>query len=611
MISSPLHLHLFKLPVALACVLLVASLLPAGAQPSGPGPGHNYFMDCSRTTNGDGSAAHPWNRLASAETHPLVAGDRVALARGTVCEGSFRPQGSGSAAQPIRLTAYGRGARPRIVSPANARQALLLFNQEHWQIDSLDIAGGNTYGVFVTGDKGWMHGISLRNLYVHDVQGGKFTNKDNGLVVVGPSSASAFFDGVLLDGVDAARTNQWAGILAGGGPYNFAADAPLNRNIHIRNSTIHDVFGDGIVLFRDQDSSITQSAAWQTGMQPTQDTGTPNAIWTWTCTRCTVADTEAFLTDSPGVDGGAYDIDWDNHDNIVERNYGHETQGYCIAIFAAGYITTNSVVRNNLCIGNGMSPRLAASCGALCIFTWNEGVLKNVRIEGNRIQWDPAAPGTPAIASDAKVEGEPIVFANNDVESRSSFLARLHGGWTASENIYRATPQSIFRVAGQPDHTLAELQANGMESGSLLASQSTPASAGPLHLDAFIDPRLDQDGLLAEEPRAQLVVLRTLASQYADSRLSVIVHLPKHAASEAEANAFLDLLAASPADLHFVRDAQPAELGALRLRKRDGAILEQWRGVQNAATLGGAVRKRIGAPDFAPLQTVVATGVRE
>ena len=95
--------------------------------------------------------------------------------------------------------------------------------------------------------------------------------------------------------------------------------------------------------------------------------------------------TEAFLTDSPGIDGGAYDIDWSNTRNVVQRNYAHDTQGYCFAVFAAGYVTSESVVRGNLCIDNGLSPRLAAMQGAAYISTWNGGVIRNLRIENNAI----------------------------------------------------------------------------------------------------------------------------------------------------------------------------------------------------------------------------------
>src|ERR1700761_4010285 len=257
-------------------------------------PVHSFFLNCSLTTAGDGSQAHPWNSLSSAQAHNFGPGDTLALARGSICHGSFSPHGSGSAGRVIRLTAYGSGSRPRVIAAHEDREALALFNQEYWQIDSLDLSGSSKYGIFVSGDKGTLHHIYLTNLSVHDVQGGEMKNKDNGLVLVGPSGADVVFNDVLVDGVIAAHTNQWAGILIGGGNYAWKPDAPLNHHIVVRNSTVQDVYGDGIVLFRDSDGLIETSTAWQTGMQPTETIGTPNAIWTWTCTDCTVRDNEAF-----------------------------------------------------------------------------------------------------------------------------------------------------------------------------------------------------------------------------------------------------------------------------------------------------------------------------
>ena len=149
----------------------------------------------------------------------------------------------------------------------------------------------------------------------------------------------------------------------------------------IRNSTVHNVQGDGIVLFRVRHGSIESSVAWNTGMQVTQTIGTPNAIWTWMCDDCTVTQNEAFLTDSPGVDGGAFDIDYGNTDNSVIDNYGHDTQGYCVAVFGAGFVTRASTVRGNLCINNGRSPRMADFQGAIFLHTWNGGSIDGLTVE--------------------------------------------------------------------------------------------------------------------------------------------------------------------------------------------------------------------------------------
>lgn len=587
-----------KLSCPLVLFLLASSLAPA--QSNLRATYHDFFLDCASSISGDGSQAHPWNTLAAAQSHSFVAGDRVALARGITCHGSFAPQGSGDQDHPIRLTAYGRGPRPRIVASATDRQVLLLFNQERWQIDSLELSGASKYGIFVSGDHGTLHNITLSNLYVHDVEGGGLKDKDNGLVIVGPSGPDTFFNNILIDGVIAAHTNQWAGILVGGGNYGYKDGSPLNDDIVIRNSSVQDVYGDGIVLFRVSHGLIESSTAWQTGMQPTETTGTPNAIWTWTCTDCVVRDNEAFLTDSPGVDGGAYDIDWDNTRNTVERNYAHDTQGYCFAVFAAGYVTRDSVVRDNLCIDNGLSPRLAALQGAAYLHGWNGGVIHNLRIEHNTFHWNPPVSTAAAIVSDADFGDSSVVFSGNRIESSEPSLYRTNAQFAPSGNTYLLSGlgPARFNLGDRRDATLDSLQSAGLESGSTSGNQAVRHPfANSLRLDATVDFTLDAAGLLAPGPRAQLMVLRSLAAQYGPAALAVTVHLHlPNGPSTDEANALLDLDAAS---IHFDFDA--TRPGVIRLESSDGHILNDWQGFQNAATVGLAVRNQLGVPNYAQM----------
>ena len=319
------------------------------------------------------------------------------------------------------MTAYGTGARPKIVAASGSEQALKLFNQEYWDIDSLDLSGANTFGVFISGDKGVLHHIHLANLLVHDISGAEMKHKESGLVVISPGSVDQRFDDVLVDGVTAYNTQEWVGIMVGGGNFGWPPESTWSTHVTIRDSIVHDVQGDGIVLFRVRDGRIASNVAWNTGMQPTESMGTPNAIWTWMCRDCVVEQNEAFLTDSPGVDGGAFDIDYGNTNNSVVDNYGHDTQGYCIAVFAAGYVTHQSQVRGNTCLNNGRSPRMAKFQGAIFLHTWNDGKLDGLVVEDNTIYWDP--PGTaPAVINDAAFQGANGIFRNNRIYSTSAWM---------------------------------------------------------------------------------------------------------------------------------------------------------------------------------------------
>jgi hypothetical protein len=597
----------------------------------------HFFVDCSQTAAGDGTQDHPWNRLDAISAETFHPGDNIGVRRGTVCHGSLALHGSGSVAAPIRLTAFGEGPRPRIVAAKTDTQAVVLKNGEYWQIDSLDIAGGNTYGLLITGDQEKVQShITLRNLAVHDVFGGDLHNKDNGLVVFLRGSKQQRFDHVLIENVIAAHTNQWAGIMMGAGNF-YAEEQDYNRDVVIRNSVAHDVYGDGIILFRVRGGLIDSSTAWLTGQQPTQSVGTPNAIWTWSCTDCTVRNSESFLTESPGVDGGAYDIDWATTRNTVENNYAHDTQGYCVAVFGAGYVTHDAVVRNNVCVDNGLSPRMSRTEGAIYIYTWNRGRIDGLTVEKNLIDWNPPTPGAPVVNDDGtQLEGNPIAFRHNVIRSTSPLLIRSFGDQLVPANNryeYTGLDKPSWFWNGRTWDSLEALQAAGAEKESTLSAvpdlRAWAADRGaaqeprldtkiltnlvgldgrPLpsrnpaqfRLVAHVDLHLDADELIDPDTMAQLSVLRTLTREYNERQLEVVVFVTIHDTNTALRNALLDLDAPG---IHFVRAAGPDGAVPTSLVDEQGITVRQRpeTGNFNAATIGYAVRRQLGAPIYAQM----------
>lgn len=401
-------------------VPVLAILLAAAAA------GADFHLDCgggSDTASGR-TPAEAWNSLKRANDEPLQPGDRLLLRRGSRCGGFLAPQGSGHPGRPITAGAYGEGPLPAIEA-AGHDTAVLLWNQSHWRIRDLEVSGSSVHGIFVGGKSGAIRDIEIRDVFVHGVHGALKT-KNSGLIVVHATGDAALED-IVIDGALAEKTTQWAGILVNG---SGASDQPLrSRNVAVRNSIARDVWGDGIILFQVKDGVIERSAAWKTGMQPRQSIGTPNGIWTWRCENCVVRECESYWSDSPGVDGGAFDIDWGNVNNTVERSYGHDTLSYCIAVFGAANLTTaNSLIRGNVCAGLGRSPRLARNHGAIHLYTWNGGLLDGVRIEDNVIEWD-AAIRTPAIRDDAQWAGAArAVIEGNTVREGGARNAPDKGG---------------------------------------------------------------------------------------------------------------------------------------------------------------------------------------
>jgi hypothetical protein len=549
-----------------------------------------YYVDCQADSSaGDGfSLQSPVHGVDQANSILLQPGDRLLFKRGSLCKGALRLQGSGSAIAPIRVGAYGEGILPRIEAGPADEAAFQLFNQQYWEVSSLDLAGGKSYGVYAGADTGVHHHLHFRDLRVHDVNGA-LKRKESGLVVVYPSSKNASFDDVELDGIQAWNTTQWSGIFVSG-----------SSHVRISNSLVHDMQGDGIVVFESRDAVIARSIAWHTGMQHSESIGTPNAIWTWRCTDCTVEDNEAFLTDSPGVDGGAFDIDYGNTRNTVKRNFGHDTAGYCVSVFGAFGPTTESVVSDNLCIHNGMSPRLAQRQGALLMMTWSGGTLDGVKIVDNLVDWQP--PGdTPAIQIGDKLLANGVTLRNNEIRSTGlSFVdPGLKYSGAADRYIVQGGTVTDMATARQRFHLLREKDSTITMAPELAPHPRVFGSAeivGTWQLKVII-PIGVQRGADDDRMRGMLVVLKSAALQFAHAGLKTI-------------------LAGDPATEDIARDWSLLENGvtfdmmppeknsqfSVKLISPSGEVVHEWVEYPSPVELGLELRQRLGLPDFGYLK---------
>jgi Right handed beta helix region len=615
-----------------------AGILSAHPQTSGDdSESHVYYVDCrSSRAQGDGhSPEGAWNTLVPVNAHTFLPGDTIRLKRGTECPGRLWPKGSGSPSKPIRLSAYGTGPRPQVVAEKDAEEAFKLFDQEYWDIDSLEFSGGTLFGVYVSGQTGILHHIHVRNLLVHDVYGSEVKHKESGLVVISPGKVDQHFDDVLVDGVTAYGTDQWAGILVGGGNFGEVAEKDWNTNVIVRNSEVDDVYGDGIILFRVKNGVIDGSSAWHIGMQPTQSIGTPNAIWTWMCSDCVVSNNEAFLTDSPGVDGGAFDIDYGNSRNSVVRNFAHDTQGYCIAVFGAGYVTHDSVVEGNLCINNGRSPRMARYQGAIFLWTWNNGVIENLRVEKNTIFWSP--PGDfPALLNHADIRGSERLFRQNQIYSSSPRMIDSDKNIALQDNRYvscgvdRArwgfdhktydTFEKYRNASGEDtegawtiDRAFASClpEQRGTRKESVTDGQDKTRKTASLAyslsgwtITSEFPASIDEQGLLDAASMKQVVVLKNQYLQFWASglRIKITLDLQPGAADEVIRNAVGDLSANGLSiSMRPAADASPRARMCLVTPR--GSIAKRWDGYVGPTEIGLALRKFLSVPLYSQIES--------
>jgi hypothetical protein len=611
--------------------------------PRGPGPGAvllvilgtlfgrpasagDYHVDCRAGDDArDGrSPGTAWHSLAKVNATTFSSGDSILLQRGTRCTGTLWPKGSGEPGKPIRLGAYGTGPLP-IVDAVGGEAAVKLFDQQHWHIETIEAVGARTYGIHISGSQGTLRHFRVRNVVVHDV-GGEVKTKTSGLLVMAAGGGGQTFEDVVIDGVTAYGTTQWAGIVVHGAAW---ADTGLRaRHVTIRNSIVHDVYGDGIALFQVEDGLIEKSAAWRTGLQPVQTIGTPNGIWTWRCRRCTVEWTEGFFIDSPGVDGGVYDIDWGNDDNVVQYNFGHDAMGYCASVFAASReTTTNSVIRDNVCVNNGRSPKLARRQGDLFISTWEDGKLDGVRIQNNTFYWNPPIDA-PAVQMDhADFTGtRPNVFQNNLIHSMVPSMIHSNEALRFDHNLYwyPGSRGAVWSHGGREHVGFAAYRRDsGQDAAGLFADPRLTATmrrrSGSPAIDAgasvgALENEPHDEGRPATRPdlnpgswalvsyladddasRAQVVFLQSALEQYGERGLVVAVGFRGGVPGQRTHDW----------NLGAIRTFAPGPDGVEKLPTTllvapDGTTVRRWEGFAPPADLGLTLRALVGSPAGSP-----------
>jgi hypothetical protein len=394
-----MNTHL-KYGILALAALLIASLVVCGGLAIPAAAASAYYVDCSAGTNGDGSQSSPWNNLASVNATTFSAGDSILLKRGTTCSGQLWPKGSGASGSPITIGAYGTGALP-IVSGGSSQGTIKLYNQEYWEIEDVETTGGDPWGIYIAGDvSDVLDYFRITNVVVHDVTG-SVTDKETGLIVITPEAANTTFNDVVIDGATVHDTTQWAGIIVGQDDFGRSRTSPRSTNITMRNVLGYNIYGDGMVLYQVNNGLMENSVTYETGNEPVETVGTPNAIWTWMCGDCTVQYTEAYLAASPGWDGGAYDIDYGSSNNFVQYNYAHDNDAYCYAVFATREGKTDySTIRYNICSNNGRNPDLGSDRNAdVYLAVWDSGYVDNMAIYNNTHYWNPAnTTDHPAVA---------------------------------------------------------------------------------------------------------------------------------------------------------------------------------------------------------------------
>lgn len=353
-----------------------------------------YYVS-SRTGNdaNDGkSREHAFATLSAVNRLTLRPGDNVLLEAGSVFAGQYlRITNSGTKDAPIVIGSYGEGDLPRIDAEGNGiwyqdygqpldspthvyrdyvSSSVLLYDAEYVTVQDLEITNrgteipGETYsaphkmnrtGVAVVAkDRGVRSGITLRNLFIHDVNGNVYDkHMNNGGIyatVLKPTeeaaSGVARYRDFLVEGCFVYRTSRWG--IAVGYTYQhekfqgveLAEETFLkygHENLVIRDNYVKETGGDGITAMYALrplvEHNMTDSVACEINdriyREPENRAGkVAAAIWPWKCKDALFRYNEAVDT-RLNQDGMAYDAD-SGDGTVYEYNYSRANEGGCV-----------------------------------------------------------------------------------------------------------------------------------------------------------------------------------------------------------------------------------------------------------------------------------------
>ncbi len=243
---------------------------PTTPAPPPPPPvvGAISYVDCSAASNGTGTQSSPWNTLLSVDATTFNAGDQILFNRGTTCSGILAPLGSGTTTSPIVIDAYGTGPQPIIDGGMNVA-AVQLMNQQGWEINNLEIVGGNYYGVYISvppRTPPYLTSGSPISTFMARITSAppRMTPTKFSL----PPGMPGEFNDVVIDGVMVHDSTVNNGIFIDAGtPFNTSPPV-LGNGITIQNSTVYNVYEEGMTIFSASNGLMQNNVVHNSGQCP-------------------------------------------------------------------------------------------------------------------------------------------------------------------------------------------------------------------------------------------------------------------------------------------------------------------------------------------------------
>lgn len=320
--------------------------------------GKRYYVDCKagQDAASGSSPRTAWKSVAKVDLTTFQPGDKVLFKSGCSWSGQLWPKGSGTAQHPIAIDRYGGEALPVINGAGLAEDALLLKNQEYWEVRNLEITNtGSAPAVrrgvnLIAQNSGDLHHLYLQNLTIHDVNGAETEKASGGISyhAVGDSKPSRFVD-LRIESNRISRVDR-SGIFGWSTHWVRSSWYP-SLGVIIRGNVLDDIGGDGIVNVA-TDGALVEYNVVAHASQRSQDYNV--GIWPWSADNTVIQFNEVYGTRGQH-DAEGFDSDWNSQNTIIQFNYSHDNDGGFLLICNEGSQgaqtsvgNTGTIVRYNI-----------------------------------------------------------------------------------------------------------------------------------------------------------------------------------------------------------------------------------------------------------------------
>lgn len=307
-------------------------------------------------TNAGTSLDAAWKTLEKINATTFQPGDRILLKSSSIFRGQLWPKGSGAESHPISIGMYGGGVKPVINGEGLYEDAVLLKNQEYWEIQDLEITNTGPQRAerravhLALENYGDAHHIYVRSLTIHDVNGIDNVKQNGGInyTSVSDKKPSRLVD-LRIENNEIFHVDR-SGIFGWADSWVRSKWNP-SIGVIVRGNQLHDIGGDGIVVVGTDGAVVEQNVV---GRANQRSEGYNVAIWAWSADNTIIQSNEAYGTKGQR-DGEGFDSDWNSRNTTIQYNYSHDNDGGFLLICNEGGHApgenagnTGTVVRYNI-----------------------------------------------------------------------------------------------------------------------------------------------------------------------------------------------------------------------------------------------------------------------